>query len=291
MKHALVLFGEYRTFDIVSKFWDIPENVDVYISTWDFSEENRTCWLEFDKNTNDWEMKSIPGFNPLGLDLTEFYKNGQFFGSPNKFMHYSYKEIVTPESFSNIKYKSLKINNSENLFLNSNTSKMIFHWKTALQDIVSSDNWNLYENIYLFRLDNVFFHSPNTTNIFDKECANLEPNTLYSPSDEDMLNWTFCGDTHFYGKKEVIKKWIDYLDVDKHTFTHLDLAIATGELVKQNKINHKSSFINQITVRRGMGEFLNFYYNIWLENGKPWLFDIHPKMYDFISVCNIEIKI
>ena len=62
---------------------------------------------------------------------------------------------------------------------------------------------------------------PNTGNII-RLCANmgfqlhlikpfgfeLDEDTVYSSSEDNMQDWTFFNDTHFAGKFKAIKKWI-----------------------------------------------------------------------------------
>ena len=110
-KQALIIFGEYRTFETASKFWNIPDNFDIFISTWDLSTEKRCCWVEFDKLINDWKIKTIPYFNPKNLDLSNFYNNPNEYFLKTKGISVSleYKHMVDETMFSTINPKSIRI--------------------------------------------------------------------------------------------------------------------------------------------------------------------------------------
>ena len=60
-KHALFLFGEYRTFDLTHEFYvnNIPDNVDVYISTWNKSLEQKKGYIKYNP-LSKFEIHKIP---------------------------------------------------------------------------------------------------------------------------------------------------------------------------------------------------------------------------------------
>jgi hypothetical protein len=249
-KHALIIFGEYRTFETASKFWNIPDNIDIFVSTWDFSAEKRVNWIEFDDVDNDWKIKLIP----------DFYKNGSQ-------LNYTYEQEVNRTNFSSLNPLVLKIHPYENRNKYFNTANQIYHWKSALEDI--NHQWDKYENIYIFRIDSV--QLPNNSNFSMWENAglyNLKDNSIYTQSHPNFENGTFFNDNWIYGKKESIKTWINHLDAEKHKVTHEGLAIATKELIDKKILNHipPNNHLHGAhtdPIRRGMATMWDSYYDNW----------------------------
>lgn len=125
MKVAVLVFGEYRTFETAIKTWNCKfwDDVDYYMSTWDYSIEpmDRVKHLV----TNKWKT-----------DVDEnFIKN-------------------------NLPNVNLKItnSNSKEYIENHDTNKMIYHWKTLYNMVI--DSGKEYDCIFLVRPDAYFFIQP-----------------------------------------------------------------------------------------------------------------------------------
>jgi len=289
MKHALIIFGEYRTFETASKFWNIPNNIDIFVSTWDFSAERRANWIEFDDVDKDWKIKSIPYSDE---------KNN------NHQSNYIYEQEVYPTDFSSLNPLVLKIHPYKNRNRYSNTANQIYHWKSALEDIIKK--WDKYENIYIFRIDSAQIPSDSKSSMWENSgLYNLKDNTIYTSSNPNFENFTFFNDTWIYGKKESIKTWITHLDVEKHKRTHEGLAIASKELIDKKILNHirpLSNTRNDIGgntehIRRGMAKMWDSYYDNKFNSfggGTPLTSPLsHPNYKLFKTACdkqNFKLK-
>jgi len=296
-KQALIVFGEYRTFETASKFWNIPDNFDIFISTWDLSVEKSCCWVEFDSTLNDWNIKTVPYFNPKNLDLMKYNSNrNEYFAKKDVQVSLEYREQVSDDLFSFLNPKVVRVHSSKNINKFYSTANMIYHWKHSLDDVLTSDNWDLYENIFMVRIDSVHIPKNGYKSMFDlEELYNLNDRTIYSPSPEDLSNGTFFHDIWIYGNKESIKTWIDYLDIEKHKETHKGLAVATKELVDKKILKHINPNIKGISthsLRRGMVEMWEAYYKNWIENdcSKKYLPVNHENYSEFRNAVNIQYK-
>jgi len=125
MKIAILIFGEYRTFETAVKTWNCRfwNNVDYYMSTWDTSIEpmERVTHLVDSR----WETKVDEEFIRKSL--------------PNV----------------NLKVTS---SDSEDYIKNHDTNKMLYHWKTLYNMVASSGEE--YDCIFLIRPDTYFFVNP-----------------------------------------------------------------------------------------------------------------------------------
>lgn len=258
-RDALFLFGEYRTFDLVHGFYvkNIPDNVDVYISTWNKSLEKKKGYIKLTKNN---KVSKLDWFK------IPYAKSERFAGKRESSTLVHRIDNVNRDVFESIFRKNLKnvsIANIEwNQFLDSasdrlnytdskflgGTSSMIYHWK-KLVSMVEEQN-HTYDRVIAMRLDSIprFKLEPFTYSF------PLDEDTLYTSSMEDMDNWTFFNDTHFMGKFKVIKTWVDNLDIKRDNKTHTGIAVATGKMVNEGILKHKglSGDVWSIIVRRSM---------------------------------------
>ena len=116
MNVAVLVFGEYREFDIAVKSWKFLNefNCDVYFSTWDESIQ-----VKDDLNVNIFEQVTV-----------ERIKNH------------------IPSATVSIK------NQNDVAHLNGNTQKMFFHWKESFRLMIESGKQ--YDSIMLLRPDLYF---------------------------------------------------------------------------------------------------------------------------------------
>lgn len=122
MKIAVLIFGEYRTFETAVKTWNCKfwDDVDFYMSTWDktvMCSHFSTTHLD----TPIIESKINPARNIL----------------PNL---------------------NLKISNQDSSDIESATHKMVYHWKTLYNMVIESGKE--YDCIFLVRPDTYFFIQP-----------------------------------------------------------------------------------------------------------------------------------
>lgn len=125
MKIAILIFGEYRSFESVvhswnCRFWD---NVDFYMSTWDYSLEP----IERQRFILDWKDEKWADEN--------FIK----------------------KMLPNVK---LKIHSNKDKYYQENhdTNRMVFHWKTLYNMLL--DGGNEYDSIFIIRTDSMFHVKP-----------------------------------------------------------------------------------------------------------------------------------
>lgn len=258
-RDVLFLFGEYRTFDLVHEFYvkNIPDNVDVYISTWNKSLEKKKGYIKLTKNN---KVSKLDWFK------IPYSQSKRFAGKRESSTLVHRIDNVNKDVFESIfrkKLKGISIANIEwNQFLDSaddrlnytdskflgGTSSMIYHWK-KLVSMVEEQN-HTYDRVIAMRLDSIpqFKLEPFTYSF------PLDEDTLYTSSIEDMDNWTFFNDTHFMGKFKAIKTWVDNLDMKRDYKTHSGIAAATGKMVNEGILKHKglSGELGSIIVRRSM---------------------------------------
>ncbi len=260
-KHALFLFGEYRTFDLTHQFYinNIPDNVDVYISTWNKSLETKKGYIKFNKELDKWEFFKIP----YG-DTKQFKRKREssilahrIDGIDKDVFEPIFSERLKNVSITNIEWNQYldsrhdKENYTDSKFLGG-TSSMIYHWK-QLVSMVEKEN-QTYDMVIAMRLDAIprFKYEPFT---FSFE---LDEDTLYSSSADNMQDWTFFNDTHFVGNFKVIKKWIDNLDIRRDRITHEGIAVATEKMVNEGILKHSglNGELNSLIIRRSLVPFI-----------------------------------
>ena len=259
-KHALFLFGEYRTFDLTHEFYvnNIPDNIDVYISTWNKSLEQKKGYIKYNPLTN-FEIHKIPyGDTKKFKGRRESSLLVHRIDGINKDVFESiFSERLKNVSITNIEWNQYldsaadKSKYTDSKFLGG-TSSMIYHWK-QLVSMVQKEN-HIYDMVIAIRLDAIpkFKQEPFT---FGFE---LDEDTVYSSSEDNMQDWTFFNDTHFAGKFKTIKKWIDGLDIRRDRISHQGIAVATGKMVNEGILKH-SGFHNELSsiiLRRSLVPFI-----------------------------------
>lgn len=240
-KIAVIIFGEYRTFDIVQKFWHFPPEVDLWISTWNTSEEERISWVSWNDSIQDYEFHLSPVHQGKRVVLMD-------------------RQIVSHQNFSELieKHPNTKIfiRDVSAKPLNragGNTPNMVYHWTRTLADMKHtyldlgySDLSEVYAGICGLRIDSLFMFNLN------KILQDIQdnPNALHTPSG---LNYgEFFNDIGFYGSTPIIDKWISTMSTDKIQETHLDLGRHT---VEQNIIHFTSGACISLSARFGAIEY------------------------------------
>lgn len=259
-RHALFIIGEYRTFDWCQLWYanKIPNNIDVYVSTYDTSVEKRKA--EAVRKNGKWTTVSISNPNIP-------------FNSPHNQQEYSINYTINginahpfQSAFGN-KLKGINIDRrrlDEWYGDNTPTTKyLIQHLKTCLGMLKKQPRtFENIKNIYVLRIDSIPTTQTSEADevfTFNQEvhphAFKLEEGTLYSPSSIDMENWSFANDTHFAAQRDTMVEWINYMNPEKHQEPHEDIAKLTGELVRvYGKIKHKPFYgiYGCEIIRRGM---------------------------------------
>lgn len=249
-KLAVIIFGEYRTFDIVQKFWHFPKDVDLWISTWNQSEEERISWVSWNENTQDYDFNLTPVHQGERVRLID-------------------KQIVSNENFLELRERNpntkIFIRHVSEKPLNSegNTPNMIYHWIQTLNDMKNAYSHlypnlsDVYDGICGLRIDSIFHFDSNKI----REDIRKNPNALYSISDDRYA--TFFNDMGFHGSVDIIDKWISTMSTETIKQTHYDLGRHTVEQGIEH-INSGSCF--SISVRFGAIEYFKRLPNLLEEN-------------------------
>lgn len=260
-KHALFLYGDYRTFDWTHLWWanKLPENIDVYISTYNKSFEERISEVQYNHNQKEWNvvnLKEPP--TPKGVfPAYSTHSINHIIDGINDDIFYS----IFGKRLRNVFIKEVDINSFIFKEPIGSTKYIIQHWKRCLS-MLKEDN---YKNLFILRMDAIPLREEmgKGYDIFtfnDKlypDMFNLEDNTLYSSSHPTMNDWKFAADLQFCGTFKTMKKWIDYLDEHKHHAPHEGIARATGELVLSKELNHKEYYrYRSELIRRGIVPYI-----------------------------------
>lgn len=270
-KHALFLYGDYRTFDWCHIWYanKIPDNVDVYISTYNTSWEQKINEIQFNKKDGTWDFIEL---SPPPRPHVKFPNKSEY--SITHFTEHIEKSIfenVFKDNLNDVHITSRDFNQwilgKETV---GTTSFIIKHLQKIVENI-PIEKQKEYRNIYILRLDCVPVVGGNDEvftfddKLFDTQ-FDLQDDTLYSQSEEDMEDWSFAQDLVFSGRAKTIIDWIKYLDSDKHPSPHTSIASATGEMVKKGILKHKKLFgYNSHIIRRSLIPFFSYYWDkgIW----------------------------
>lgn len=200
MKIGIIVFGEFREFEIARKSWSVFEstNCDFYFSTWSKSyQKHEVLNIEIHEEINE-------------NHITKYYPNAKI----------------------KIHDESNYISNSNYGLWNVNIEKMIFHWKYGLKMIKESEV--KYDIIILLRHDLfVLYQLPYET------LYNLnKPNTIYGQenikitsidTNDGEYNY-FVYDTFLMGNYEVMSNLIEKCDFNYGASIHNRLGRQIVEL-------------------------------------------------------------
>tara|TARA_B100001939_G_scaffold121627_1_gene105393 strand:- start:591 stop:1499 length:909 start_codon:yes stop_codon:yes gene_type:complete len=283
-RHALFIIGEYRTFDWCHLWYanKLPENIDVYVSTYDTSVEFRNS--EVVMKNGKWDTQTI---SPI---LTPFNSphNTQKTSLTYSITGISYQQLITTFAF-NLKGHSIEERKIDEWYKDTTptTKYIITHLKNCLEMARKHKTWEKTKNIYVLRMDSIphtYINGTEEIFTFDEEIwpesFRLKKGTLYSPSSPDMEEWRFAGDQHFAAERDTMETWIDYLDADKHKEPHKGIAEATGELVAVLKTLQHENFKGKYTstiIRRGMVPYMDWHFRRNLYPFSPKFDRLHDK--------------
>ena len=213
-KNLLIFFGEYRTFDYVIPHLKKLDSVDIIFTTWSESKINNNVFL-----VNESKIKKI---------------------------------------LPNIKnYFITNQNEIPNIDTKSNIWKMFWHWKTTINSVIGDVE---YDKVIVHRCDFI----SNWHEILDLE---LEKDTLYFHHGKNPYHkWTtnpffenkypnavWINDFYFFGKLDIVKKFINFFNKDNYEVPHHPLY----EALYENKINYKNHTLKGFLVRDTDIEYTN----------------------------------
>ena len=232
-KIAVILSGEFRTYSEVSKFWNFSENVDVYISTWETSTEERVTWVDLNLKTKQLEYNFTPPkfidntWSPMHIGDTIDVKESHFQKFKDRHKGKTFIDIISN------KRKPIV----SRYFGSSNTPNMIYHWKNGLKMIrhtLTADSEFHYDAICLLRIDSFQIFDETTI----RESINKFPISISSPTRDDDIQNEYANDIGFFGRYEVISNFIENLDPEIHHQTHNSLGKYIKDGIKNKKWKH-----------------------------------------------------
>lgn len=227
-KTALILFGEYRTFETVSKYYNLPvEDYDIYIQTWNRSIEERVNYVTYEHGEIQYKSVLNDLLDLNGVDSNTFWCHYQRIDADRINKHIKNTPSLTHD---NIEFE---IHSYEEKGYRDGTSNMVYHYKKGLEHIRNychnkPVSW-YYDSIALARIDGELI----THRKQIKKDITIAPHTLYHSGGTGMEGYTFANDVAWYGSTKTMESWIDGLDPEKHFRTHIDLAVHTGEWIEE----------------------------------------------------------
>ena len=277
-KDALFLYGDYRTFDWCHPWYvnKLPKDMDIYISTYDTSYEQKTGEFRLDESGKwNWVQISKPPKPPH--ELFPAYSEYSITHTTQGINRKIFEDIFG----SNLKDVHIEQRGFDEWTMFNQSPKMIgtTHFIIKhLQKIVNNISYGGldYKNIYILRLDCLPIDSKGKIFKFNLEC---KENVLYSQSMDDMDEWLFAHDLVFSGRANTVINWIKHLDAEKHYQPHKGLADATREMVEKGLLKHKQLLSYQAEIiRRAMVPYMS---HCWEQN----IYPITETFNGFINQC------
>jgi len=241
-KIAVIISGEFRTYLEVSKFWNFSKNVDVYLSTWETSTEERVTWVDLNLKTKQLEYNFTPPkfieniWSPISISDTIDVKQHFFKEFQDRHKGKTFIDII-----SNKRKPILP-----KIYDSGNTPNMIYHWQNGLKMIrhtLTADTELDYDAICLLRIDSF--------QTFDEEVIRNHiknfPKSISSPSANEDIQNEYANDIGFYGHFPIMSKFIENLSPEKHWKTHNSL----GRYIKEG-------IENGVWTHREQGECVSF---------------------------------
>jgi hypothetical protein len=136
---------------------------------------------------------------------------------------YFQKDISEEDILKYIPSAKVIISKREDKYFN-NTTNMIYHWKKAISEIEG----NKYNRVFLHRCDMI-----STFDIMLDE--NFEDDTIYLQSEGVDTNGLFINDYLFAGNFNIMKHFINSLDLDESYVNHYSI----GEVITKMNFSYK----------------------------------------------------
>lgn len=160
MKIAVFVYGEFREFDSVVKYWDFLKkyDCDVYLSTWDYSfQANENLGYVRERYiTNDMVKDLIPNIKYSILHEKDYYSDYQLPNNMKKrtkrvILHW--KNCLKMMKESGIKYDLIILNRTDNF--------TVFDLKNEYLNQISKQSDRIYG------LQHIYLSNPNTFHLVD----------------------------------------------------------------------------------------------------------------------------
>lgn len=184
MKVAVLVYGEFREFDTVIKYWDFLDNFnhDIFLSTWDYS-------LQIN--------------NKLGIYRERFITDEMI------------KSILPNSKFSILK-ESDYFDDHKNITMKNSASRVSLHWKNCLR--LLEESGGNYDFIILTRTDNF-----TVFNLTSEEISQLKrDNVIYGLTSVYLCSPKefFVQDMFFIGDFKNMSNFIKTIPVDLSGLHH-----------------------------------------------------------------------
>jgi hypothetical protein len=145
--------------------------------------------------------------------------------------------------YPDVKYCNIiDFNQITDFDLKNNSWKIYYHWKTAINSL---NNFEEYDNVILHRCD-LF---SNWDSILDLD---IEDDTIYlqaedylEPHFKDNSSVFWVNDYYFFGKFNIIKKFINLFNKEIKTSSHFDM----WEVISENNIKYKNFTLKGCLIR------------------------------------------
>lgn len=166
MKIAIFIYGEFREFDTVIKYWDFLEKFDndIYLSTWDYSLQiNNKLGIRRERTVTDEMIKSVlPNSNYSILKESDYFEDYQ------------------------------------NISIKNRAWRVSMHWKNCLR--MMKESGKVYDFIMLTRTDNytIFELTEEQLSKLNRVDAiyGLSSIYLYKPKSYFVQDMFFLGDSN-----------------------------------------------------------------------------------------------
>jgi hypothetical protein len=188
----------------------------------------------------------VPFFNKLNeVDvIISTWSNSNY-----RNIYFNINETLITKILPNIKQYHITDPVKLNVNHKNHSWRMYWHWKTAINNIENPDE---YENVILHRCDMI----SNWETILDVE---IEKDTLYLSLGDNKVSYIdshsgiWVGDYYFFGKFNVMKKFINSFNKENYPVPHFPI----WDVLSENNINFKDFKLKNYIIKSYHIEWLN----------------------------------
>lgn len=163
MKVAVIVYGEFREFDTLIKYWDFLDKIDydLYFSTWDYSfQENKYLNIKRERNiTEDMVKEILPNSKFSILKLSEYtdkFKDGGYQNAKKVTVHL--KNLVKMMRESEKKYDLVITTRTDN-FTVFNLNNITLNEMSKKSDVLYGLQHIYISKPHQFFVEDLFFIS------------------------------------------------------------------------------------------------------------------------------------
>lgn len=251
-KLAVIISGEFRSFHHVQKFIHFSENVDVFFSCYDTSNETRVTWIEWDTELKKWRYMMTP---PVRVHNNHW--------APYQIVH---SQKITEEEFNEFKERhkgntyavvhSTKKRPPRQEY--GNTVNMIHNWKKGIEKVIQENHrqgGDYYAGVCILRIDGI--HSWNEKKI--RENIKYHKDTLFSTSsDFELQEENYLNDLGFHGSYETIVSWLGGMVANDLHQAHTALGEYTNNWGKHK---YDGGICHSLSIRAGELDYIDKMYD------------------------------